>query len=64
MDEKKYGSKLEIEVNIEENNKKLIEDYRSQFQLSEKDYSDERIITALEDNNYNIENTFMSLVCE
>ena len=53
---------MEIDVNIERSIKDLIEKIRNQYQLSEIDYSDERIKSALEDNNYDIENAFVSLI--
>ena len=62
VDGKKYGDKLEMDIIIESEITRLIKILRAQFQLSEKDYSDERIKAALEDNDNKIEHAFMSLI--
>ena len=59
---KKYANELKIEVNIEKTIKKLIADVRKEFNLTETNYSDDLIKSALEDSNYNIRNAFERLI--
>ena len=52
----KDDKKTEIDNNIEK-----IQEFRETFNLSEEDYSDEKLLEILKDNDFNFENAFSSL---
>ena len=53
---KKDGKKKEIDEFIDK-----IKEFRDTFNLSEDEYSDEKILEILKENNFNYENAFSSL---
>ena len=63
-----YETELEINVIIKENKnneiyryKKNIKEFRDNFNLSENDYTDERLLDLLKKNNFQFESAFISL---
>ena len=65
-----YGEKLGLIINIKEKEKKednvkkymdKIKEFRENFSLSEEDYSNEKILEILMENNFNFEDSFSSL---
>ena len=47
--------------NILNQNKKIIKEFRDNFGLSDKEYSDEKLFEILKENNFNFEKSFESL---
>ena len=63
---KNYGKPIVIKVEILDNEEekklnKLINQMRKEFQLPEKDITDEELKNALMKNNFNITNAFLSI---
>ena len=68
MDGKKYGDDIELDIIIkdkgddeEEKHKKLVQEFRDEYTLSEDAYSDEKLLQVLKEHNYNIVEAFTSL---
>ena len=68
VDGKKYGDDIELDIIIkdkgddeEEKHKKLVQEFRDEYTLSEDAYSDEKLLQVLKEHNYNIVEAFTSL---
>ena len=59
VDNKIYGDKLTLVVNIKEHSK--VKDFRDQYQLRKEDYSSEYLFGILKNNDFNYEQSFQSL---
>ena len=63
-----HGEKITALIKIKENQKNEIDEYiekinefRENFNLSEDEYSNEKLFVVLKDHNFNFENAFSSL---
>ena len=69
VNEQNYGEKLTLRIHIKEekkdnelnDKKKVIDEFRDTFGLSEEEYSDEKILEKLKENDFNFEKTFDAL---
>jgi hypothetical protein len=70
IDENIYGDKLSIRIKIKEVNNdndeieaniEKINEFRETFSLSEEEYPNEKILTVLQENDFNFEQAFSSL---
>jgi len=70
IDDEKFGEQLTLTINIKEKNKikKELEDnmdkineFRNTFDLNAEDYSDEKLLKVLKENNFNYEEAFSQL---
>ena len=70
VDSKTFGEKLSFRVNIKEKNKNeilliensdKIKEFRDNFGLTNEEYSDELLLNALEESNFNFEEAFSKL---
>ena len=65
VSDKKYGEPLKIKIKIlPDEKKKLIDDFRIEYDLSKKDYPDELIYKVLEECRFNKEEAFNRLFNE
>ena len=65
-DGKKYGEKIEIKINIRENHeiKKYIDkinEFKKEYNLNDKDFSNEKVLEALKNNDFDYIKTFSSM---
>ena len=68
VDGKKYGDDIELDIIIkdkaedeEEKHKRLVQEFRDEYTLSEDAYSDEKLLQVLKQHNFNIVEAFTSL---
>ena len=61
VDGNPFGEKLKVKIIIKDI-KTIVEHFRNTFNLPEIDFSDEKLIEALKGNNYNEENSILSLI--
>ena len=62
-DGKNYGEKIEIKINIRENNerKKIIKEFKKEYNLDDKEYSDEKVLEILKNNDFDYIKSFSSM---
>ena len=69
VNEQNYGEKLTLRIHIKEekkdnelnDKKKVIDEFRNTFGLSEEEFSDEKMLEKLKENDFNFEKTFDAL---
>ena len=68
VDGKKYGDDIELDIIIkdkdedeEEKHKRLVQEFRDEYTLSEDAYPDEKLLQVLKEHNFNIVEAFTSL---
>ena len=58
VDGKNYGNQIDLTINI---NADLVQQFRNEYGLSKNDYSDEKLLNILKDNNNNFIQAFESM---